>query len=114
MSQKNISETLMKVGLACHLLGFQYIKEAVELVIKDRNLLHGLTTHLYPAIAKKFNSNPARVERAIRHAKDLAWREPVESRLCLGPCANKSGITNGEFIATLVEQIRMNSMKDVG
>lgn len=111
--EKIISDTLMKVGIPCHVKGFEYMKEAVRLVLEDRTMVFEPTKRLYPSIAKTFGSTPARVERCLRHGIQIAWRSEASTLYeVLGPCSMKDKITNGEFIATLAEQIAMAQKED--
>lgn len=104
-----ISESLRKIGIPCHMKGFPYLKEAVSMVLVNQSYAHNLTTKLYPEIGAKFVATGDRVERAIRHAIETAWDKtnPSKLREILGPQVARSKMTNGEFIATLAERIRM-------
>lgn len=93
---------LRELKVPPHVLGYPYAKKAVDLVLNDQSLIHGIiTTHLYPTIGKEFGTSPNRVERCIRHAFDLADPD-AKSKLFGTP-----KVTNGQIIATLVEEIRI-------
>ena len=107
-----VTNLIRSVGVPPHVTGYQYIREAVIQVIKSPNLLYSMTKILYPSVAKKFNSTPQRVERAIRNAIDGAWKKGdlkyIESTL--GYCPNKirSKPSNSEFIALIADKARLS------
>jgi len=68
-----ISRTIVDFGIPPHVRGYQYIREALMLLLEDENKLFGITKDLYPVIARKYLTTPARVERAIRHAIEISW-----------------------------------------
>lgn len=105
-----ISNTLTKIGIPASLTGYKYLITAVKEVIEDDAMLEGITKVLYPSIAKKHNSTPQRVEKAIRHAIEVAWSQNNDSKF-KNEFKNtlKSGKirpTNSEFIAVLSRQIQ--------
>lgn len=111
---KQITTTLLKtLGAPASLLGYQYIKDAVEMVMEDRSLLRGaVTKRLYPGIAKMNGTTSTRVERAIRHAIGSCW-DRGDQKLQLKMFGysvdpNRGTPTNTEFIAALVEYIDMS------
>lgn len=69
----NIENFLKELCVNPFLLGFNYLKEAIEMCLNNQNILNSITTYLYPTIAKKNNTTPSRVERAIRHAIETSW-----------------------------------------
>jgi two-component system response regulator (stage 0 sporulation protein A) len=102
------------MGVPAHIKGYQYLRDAILLVISEINLLGAVTKELYPMIAEKYNTTPSRVERAIRHAIELAWnRGNVElmSRY-FGYTINldKGKPTNSEFIAMVADRLRIGLM----
>lgn len=105
-----IADQLNKIGIPASLKGYRYIITAVEEVIRDETVLEGVTKVLYPGIAKKHHSTPQRVEKAIRHAIEVAWNRDSDSRLkqkfryLMHP--EKSRPTNSEFIAVLSQSIK--------
>ena len=68
-----ITSILHEIGVPAHIKGYTYMRDSIKMVIADPNLLGGITKELYPSIAKKYNTTPSRVERAIRHAIEVAW-----------------------------------------
>jgi two-component system response regulator (stage 0 sporulation protein A) len=92
---------LRELKIPAHVMGYTYIKKAVELVHQDHSLIYGITTQLYPAIADEFGIDDSNAERGIRHAFGMA-NEEAKIKLFGTP-----KIKNGEAIATLVEEIRI-------
>jgi len=94
-----------------HIKGYQYLREAITMVYNNIEILGAITKTLYPAIAEKFKTTPSRVERAIRHAIEVAWtRGNIESISHLfGYTINvaKSKPTNSEFIAMVADKLRI-------
>ena len=99
----SISEVLFDLGMPAHILGFQYIKSAVERLVEDSTLLYNITKKLYPGIAHDFNSTPSRTERAMRHAIHLAWDSGRLTKL--NNHWDRQAPSNSEFLATLVEKV---------
>ena len=111
MSTKEIVMALRELGVPADLLGYEYLKCAIGLCLDDRSYIQMLTKRLYPAIAERFGTTPTRVERAIRHAIEVCWGRGNVATLnrYFGYTINlkKDRSTNGEFIATVVEQLRL-------
>ena len=106
---KEISKILKHIGVPGHLLGWGYVREAVILAMKNRNILTAINSKLYPQIARKFDTTPSRVERAIRHAIEVAWDRGDMDVLCgyFGSTisADRGKPTNKEFIATVADHL---------
>jgi two-component system response regulator (stage 0 sporulation protein A) len=106
---KEITRALKNIGIPGHLLGWGYVREAVLLAMKNRNILTAITNELYPQIARKFDTTPRRVERAIRHAVEAAWDRgdlDVLGGLFGNSISRSKGKpTNKEFIATVVDYL---------
>ena len=113
--ETEITNIIHEIGVPAHIKGYQYLREAITMVVKDIELLSGITKELYPGIAHKFNTTPSRVERAIRHAIEVAWsRGRVETinRLFGYTIHDEKGKpTNGEFIAMVADKLRMQARK---
>jgi len=111
----NVEVTTMmhQIGIPAHVKGYQYIREAILMVVEDISLLGAITKELYPGIAKKFDTTPSRVERGIRHAIELAWERGHTDTLkrIFGYAINieHQKPTNSEFIALLADKLRMMS-----
>jgi two-component system response regulator (stage 0 sporulation protein A) len=103
-----ITKIIRKLGIPSHIKGYRYIRHAVELVINDINLLGAVTKGLYPQVAEKFDSTSSRVERAIRHAIDVAWKRGNENALKKyfnNNLKQDSKPTNSQFIARIADEI---------
>lgn len=106
-----VTNIIHQMGVPAHIKGYQYLRDAILLVIEDVNLLGAITKELYPMIAEKYNTTPSRVERAIRHAIELAWdRGNVEMmNKFFGYTINveRGKPTNSEFIAMVADKLRI-------
>ncbi len=69
-----VTNIIHEIGVPAHIKGYQYLREAIMMVVKDIDIINQITKQLYPEIAQKFKTTPSRVERAIRHAIEVAWR----------------------------------------
>lgn len=107
----NITSIIHEIGVPAHIKGYQYLREAITMVYNNIELLGAITKTLYPEIAAKFKTTPSRVERAIRHAIEVAWtRGNIDSISHLfGYTVNvtKSKPTNSEFIAMVADKLRI-------
>jgi two-component system response regulator (stage 0 sporulation protein A) len=107
----NITTIIHEIGVPAHIKGYQYLREAITMVYNNIEILGAITKTLYPAIAEKFKTTPSRVERAIRHAIEVAWtRGNIDSISHLfGYTINisKSKPTNSEFIAMVADKLRI-------
>lgn len=106
-----VTNIIHEVGVPAHIKGYQYLREAIIMVINDIDILNQITKCLYPQIAKKFNTTPSRVERAIRHAIEVAWgrgdQKVVENIFGYTISAAKGKPTNSEFIAMIADKLRL-------
>lgn len=111
--EADITNVIHEIGVPAHIKGYQYLREAITMVINDMELLSGITKELYPGIAQKFNTTPSRVERAIRHAIEVAWsrgRVDTINKLFGYTIHDEKGKpTNGEFIAMVADKLRMQN-----
>jgi two-component system response regulator (stage 0 sporulation protein A) len=107
----NITTVIHEIGVPAHIKGYLYLREAITMVYNEVDLLGAITKTLYPRIAKKFNTTPSRVERAIRHAIEVAWsRGNMDSiKNLFGYTINvaKAKPTNSEFIAMVADKLRI-------
>jgi two-component system response regulator (stage 0 sporulation protein A) len=107
----NITSIIHEIGVPAHIKGYQYLREAITLVYNNIEILGAITKTLYPAIAEKYKTTPSRVERAIRHAIEVAWtRGNIDSiSFIFGYTINisKSKPTNSEFIAMVADKLRI-------
>ena len=108
-----VTDIIHQMGVPAHVKGYQYMRYAILLVIGESNLIGAVTKELYPMIAKKYITTPSRVERAIRHAIELAWdRGNVEMmNKFFGYTINveKGKPTNSEFIAMIADNLRIGA-----
>ena len=106
-----VTNVIHEVGVPAHIKGYQYLREAIILVVNDIDVINQITKQLYPEIAEKFRTTPSRVERAIRHAIEVAWgrgqQEAVESIFGYTVSAAKGKPTNSEFIAMIADKLRL-------
>lgn len=107
----DITNIIHEVGVPAHIKGYQYLRHAITMVVEDMDLLSAVTKELYPAIAKKNNTTPSRVERAIRHAIEVAWNrgkiETLNSLFGYTVHNDKGKPTNSEFIAIIADKLRL-------
>jgi len=106
-----VTNIIHDIGVPAHIKGHQYLREAIMLVMKDNDILNGITKQLYPTVASNFNTTPSRVERAIRHAIEVAWgRGKIDTlQSVFGYTINmgKGKPTNSEFIAMIADKLRL-------
>lgn len=111
--ESEITNIIHEIGVPAHIKGYMYLREAITLVVNDIELLSAVTKELYPAIAKKYNTTASRVERAIRHAIEVAWsRGQVDTinKLFGYTIHNEKGKpTNSEFIAMVADKLRLKN-----
>ena len=108
-----VTNVIHEVGVPApaHIKGYQYLREAIMLVVNDIDVINQITKQLYPEIADKYSTTPSRVERAIRHAIEVAWgrgqQEAVENIFGYTISASKGKPTNSEFIAMIADKLRL-------
>jgi two-component system, response regulator, stage 0 sporulation protein A len=109
-----VTRMIHQMGVPAHVKGYQYLRDAIVSVVQEVSLLGAVTKELYPMIADKYNTTPSRVERAIRHAIELAWdRGNIEfMNRFFGYTINvdRGKPTNSEFIAMVADKLRMSKM----
>ena len=102
-----VTEVIHEIGVPAHIKGYQYLREAIILTINDMEVINAVTKILYPAVAKKFNTTPSRVERAIRHAIEVAWDrgdlDTLQKFFGYTISNIKGKPTNSEFIAMIAD-----------
>jgi len=106
-----VTEFIHEVGVPAHIKGYQYLRDAIMMTVNDQEMLGAITKILYPEIAKKHKTTSSRVERAIRHAIEVAWNrgkiETIEELFGYTINAGKGKPTNSEFIALISDKIRL-------
>ncbi|UOE95936.1 sporulation transcription factor Spo0A [Alkalihalobacillus sp. LMS39] len=107
----SITNIIHEIGVPAHIKGYMYLREAITMVYNDIELLGSITKVLYPDIAKKFNTTSSRVERAIRHAIEVAWSrgniDSISSLFGYTVSHSKAKPTNSEFIAMVADKLRI-------
>ena len=110
--ERYVAELMHEVGVPAHIRGDDYIRDSILLSLGNRNMLKAITKELYPTVAKNNNTTASRVERAIRHAIEVAWgRGDIDTLNAIFGFTVKSSKgkpTNGEFISMLTERIRLD------
>lgn len=108
-----ITSMLHDVGVPAHIKGYQYLCEAIAMAIREPDYINAITKVLYPAVAKRFQTTPSRVERAIRHAIEVAWDrgdvEEIQNIFGYTVSSIKGKPTNSEFIAMLADNISLKN-----
>lgn len=106
-----VTNIIHEVGVPAHIKGYQYLREAIMMVVTDIDIINQITKQLYPEIAQKYKTTPSRVERAIRHAIEVAWgrgqADTVENIFGYTVSAAKGKPTNSEFIAMIADKLRL-------
>lgn len=109
--ESDVTEVIREIGIPAHIKGYQYIREGIMMSIQDVNMLNYITKLLYPSIAKKYKTTSSSVERAIRHAIEVAWSrgklEVIEDMFGYTVSAGKGKPTNSEFIALIADKLRI-------
>lgn len=111
--EKQVTAVIQSIGVPAHIKGYQYLREAIQMTIEDRETNSAITKVLYPTIAKKYQTTPSRVERAIRHAIEVTFSrgpvEPKEEMFGYTIGYGKGKPTNSEFIALIADRIRLQN-----
>ena len=109
--EKDVTDMIHELGVPAHIKGYQYLREAIMMSVEDIEMLNSITKILYPTIAKRFQTTPSRVERAIRHAIEVAWSrgkmETLDALFGYTINTGKGKPTNSEFIALIADKIRL-------
>lgn len=107
-----VTSLLHEIGIPAHIKGYQYLREAIFMVIQENELLGAVTKELYPSVAAQFSTTASRVERAIRHAIEVAWSrgniDVVNEIFGHTISAERGKPTNSEFIAMVADKVRIN------
>ena len=111
---ERIASIFLSVGIPAHIKGYHFLREAVKLVYAKRTLINAITKQLYPAVAEAFDTTPSKVERAIRHAIEVAWSrgkiENVNTIFGYTIYSKQEKPTNGEFIALIADKLLMDDL----
>ena len=107
-----VSEIMHRIGVPAHIKGYQYLREAIILAVNDDEIMNSVTKLLYPTVAKTFKTTPSRVERAIRHAIEVAWDrgdvDELNSYFGYTIQNSRGKPTNSEFIAMISDKLKLN------
>ena len=107
----DVTNIIHEIGVPAHIKGYQYLRDAIILSVEDMEMLNSITKILYPTIAKKYQTTPSRVERAIRHAIEVAWSrgkmDTIDELFGYTVSNGKGKPTNSEFIALIADKIRL-------
>lgn len=109
--EQDVTNMIHNIGVPAHIKGYQYLREAIMMSVNDPTMISSITKLLYPTIAKRFQTTPSRVERAIRHAIEVAWSrgkmETLDNLFGYTINTGKGKPTNSEFIALIADKIRL-------
>jgi len=109
--ESRVTNILHEIGVPAHIRGYHYMREAIMMAVNDIDVLNYITKELYPSIAKKCNTTPSRVERAIRHAIEVAWSrgkvDVIDNLFGYTINNHKGKPTNSEFIALIADRLRL-------
>jgi len=106
-----VTGIMHEIGVPAHIKGYQYLRDAIMMVVNDMDVINSITKLLYPSIARGYNTTPSRVERAIRHAIEVAWSrgqvEAIDDLFGYTVSMGKGKPTNSEFIAMVADKLRL-------
>lgn len=107
-----ISDIMRQIGVPAHIKGYQYLRTAIKLSVEDNDMLGSVTKLLYPTVAKMYSTTPSRVERAIRHAIEVAWDrgdvDVLSSYFGYTIQSQRGKPTNSEFIAMIADKLKLS------
>lgn len=108
-----VTNMIHEIGVPAHIKGYQYLRDSIMMAVEDMDILNSITKQLYPSIAKIHKTTPSRVERAIRHAIEVAWSrgkmDTIDELFGYTVSAGKGKPTNSEFIALISDKIRLEA-----
>ena len=109
--ESQVTQIIHQIGVPAHIKGYQYLRTAILLTVKDSDIINSVTKVLYPSVAKKYQTTTSRVERAIRHAIEVAWDrgdvDTLNSYFGYTIQNNRGKPTNSEFIAMIADNLRL-------
>ncbi len=109
--ETQVTQIIHQIGVPAHIKGYQYLRTAILLTVKDSDIINSVTKVLYPSVAKKYSTTTSRVERAIRHAIEVAWDrgdvDTLNSYFGYTIQNNRGKPTNSEFIAMIADNLRL-------
>ena len=111
--EQRITDIFMTVGIPAHIKGYQFLREAIKMAIDCPEIINSITKRLYPEVAQRFETSPSKVERAIRHAIEVAWNkgkiENINSIFGIKVYSSTEKPTNGEFIALVADKMLLEN-----
>ena len=111
--EERIANIFITVGIPAHIKGYQFLREAIKIVMEQPEIINSITKKLYPSIAQRFDTTASKVERSIRHAIEVAWNkgkiENINGLFGLKIYANSEKPTNGEFIVLVADKMLLES-----
>lgn len=112
--EEKITNIFITVGIPAHIKGYQFLREAIKMAIDNPDIINSITKRLYPSIAERFETSSSKVERAIRHAIEVAWNrgkiENINSLFGIRVYSNNEKPTNGEFIALVADKMLLEGV----
>ena len=109
--EAKVTNIIHDVGVPAHIKGYQYLRDGIIMAVNDVDVINQITKQLYPDLAKQYKTTPSRVERAIRHAIEVAWNrgqiESMENIFGYTVNSNRGKPTNSEFIAMIADKLRL-------
>lgn len=113
--ENDVTNIIHEIGIPAHIKGYWFVRDAIMMAVEDINMLNSITKILYPTIAKNHQTTPSRVERAIRHAIEVAWSrgrtDVLDELFGYTIDSGKGKPTNSEFIALISDKIRLDYKK---
>lgn len=111
---EKITNIFITVGIPAHIKGYQFLREAIKMAIDNPDIINSITKRLYPEVAERFDTSPSKVERAIRHAIEVAWNrgkiENINSLFGVRVYNHNEKPTNGEFIALVADKMLLEAL----
>lgn len=108
-----VTDIIHEIGVPAHIKGYQYLRSSIIMAVNDMDILDSITKQLYPSIAKQHDTTPSRVERAIRHAIEVAWgrgkTDTINELFGYSMGNGRVKPTNSEFIALIADKIRLDT-----
>ena len=109
--EAQVTDMIHQIGVPAHIKGYQYLRCAIMMAVEDEQLIDSVTKRLYPSVARTFSTTSSRVERAIRHAIEVAWSrgkmDTIDALFGYTVSTGKGKPTNSEFMALLTDKLRL-------
>jgi len=113
---EKLSKLFIEIGIPAHIKGFMFLREGVKMTVNDNSMINAITKQLYPSIARQFNTSPSKVERAIRHAIEVAWNrgrlKKINDIFQVVAFEQNDKPTNGEFIGFIADKLMLEGYAD--